>query len=240
MKQLIAVMTSRLFPKFTERANIARNTWALDAADSGWDVRFFVGSRPEFLGLLTDDEVLLDAPDDYKGLRIKTQKMFAWAVARGYDRILKTDDDVYVIPSRLGDGFERYDYVGRVRGPSRENDAPRIYGSAEVSFCSGFGYVLSQRAAQIVAEAPDNGDWAEDRFAGQALFRAGIRPTNNPGMKLWPPLEGHLCGREHGTCPSCLAQYDGAVVVCPYDKPSVIPRMHEMFKQSGAIPTRIV
>lgn len=233
-RNLIAVLTCH---RFRERANVVRRTWAPFAERAGFDVRFFLGAPVvEPAG----DEVIFDIPDDYVGLRRKVQAAFAWGVQQGYQSILKTDDDTYVIPGRMGGGYEAYDYVGRVRGPSRENDAPRLYGASEASFCSGFGYSLTAKSALIVAEAPDNGDWAEDRFTGQALARAGIRPRHHPGFLLWPPLTGHMCARRPlGSCHECLQQYANAVVVCPYSRPNVVATLHQAFSSSGILPTWI-
>jgi|SRR5579859_7164056 len=230
MHPLIAVITCG---KFRERAYAQRRTWVKDA--HGFDVRFFLGQGNE---AAYDDEVLLDCPDDYKSLRLKTQLMFRWAADAGYQQILKTDDDVLVIPERLRHAFCGDDYRGRVRGPSQENDAPRIYGAKETHFCSGFGYILSQRAARIVAEAPDNGDWAEDRFAGNALVRAGIVPVHDIRFLLWPPLGGHACGVPNVNCGACRAQYAYAAVICPYARPNVPEILYGFYKNHGGfIPT---
>lgn len=232
MKCLIAVVTCR---RLRERADVLRRTWVPKVQCA--DVRFFVGSGE---GELRSDEVAVEAPDDYQGLRVKTQRVFAWSVENGYDRTLKMDDDVYLIPERLDVVLQSpADYIGRHRAPSCENDAPRIYGPKESWFCSGFSYVVSRRAAQIVAAAPDNTDWAEDRFTGNALFRAGIQGANHHGFKLWPPLTGHSCGMMHTTCPACLQQYREAITVCPYARPEVIERMHRIFEESGSVPVRI-
>lgn len=202
------------------------------------DVCYFFGHGPlDFDGVQWPEEVRLDVPDDYEHFRPKVQAMFRWAVDQGYDFVFKTDDDVLVIPQRLFSGFTHHDYAGRVRGPSQENVAPQIYGRAEAPFCSGFGYWLSNRAARIVANAPDNGDWAEDRFAGQALFRAGINPYFNRGFLLWPPLSGHFCSKPNRDCAACWAQYRAAAVICPYARPEAVATLHGFYKESGFIPT---
>jgi len=234
MRRLIAIATCH---KFRARADLLRHTWVPDVGDRA-DVRFFFGKSSLGVdGKLWDEEVELDVPDDYEHFRYKIQAIFRWSIEQGYDFTFKTDDDVYVIPERLFEQFVGNDYVGRVRGPSQENVAPRIYGVSESSFCSGFGYWLSNRAARIVANAPDNGDWAEDRFAGQALFRAGINPYFNRGYLLWPPLSGHFCSRPNKECGACWAQYRTASVICPYARPDAIAILHRYYKDSGFIPT---
>lgn len=231
MRLLIAVVSCH---KFRERADLLRHVWVPDVRDA--DVRFFLGRGH---GEPKPDEVWLDVADDYRSLRQKVQTVFGWAVAQGYDAVFKTDDDVLVLPDRLVKIFVRRDYVGRVRGPSRENDAPRIYGPNESSFCSGFGYWLSRKAAGIVAEAPDNGDWAEDRYVGNVLARSGIRPVHDDTILLWPPLQGHYCHVPNGRCRSCVAQYAGASVLCPHQRPEVIPKLYDSYKKTSFIPTHI-
>jgi hypothetical protein len=222
VKLLIAVITCH---RFKDRADVLRRTWVKDV--KGADVRFFLGHGG--VGDVPEDEVWVNAPDDYKSLRHKTQMAFKWAVYKDYDFIFKTDDDVYVIPERLLNNFTGHDYSGRVRAPSCENDAPRIYGPKETMFCSGFGYWLSQRAAKVVAYAPDNGDWAEDRYVGNQLIPGGIKPEHDKEFKLWPPLMGHVCSAPLGTCPACLLQYSQASVEA----------MHNIFKATGNIPVRL-
>jgi|GEM_PF-1850349 len=229
MRILIAVLTCH---RFRSRADVLRRTWVKDL--TGADIAFFLGRNE---GDPQPDEVWLDVPDDYLSLRKKTQMAFAWSVEQGYDRILKMDDDVYLIPQRLLSTVTRHDYVGRVRGASRQNDAPRIYGDLEKAFCSGFSYWVSRKAASIIAAAPDNGDWAEDRFAGNALADKGIFPVATDEFLLWPPLQGHFCTVPNPHCDFCRQVYANASVICPYDHPSVIPQLHEYFKSTGFIPT---
>lgn len=228
MRRLVAIVSCH---RFRSRADVLRNTWAKDAL--GYDIRFFVGGGEA----QRSDEVVIDVPDDYKSLRLKTQRVFSWAHDQGYDHIFKTDDDVYVILERLTKTFILRDYVGRVRGPSRENVAPQIYGPGESSFCSGFGYWVSRGAAKIIADAPDNGDWAEDRFAGNILAYRGIRPIHDPNIMLWPPLTGHFCHVPNDRCASCRRQYQTASVICPYNKPDAIPELHKRYVETGVIPT---
>lgn len=232
---LVAVVTCH---RFRARAQLLKDTWIPDVRDA--DVRFFFGR-----GAVDEpfpDEVRLDVDDDYHSLRRKVQLVFGWAAEQGYDHVFKTDDDVYVIPERLMRDFKGVAYQGRVRGPSRENDAPRIYGPSEAAFCSGFGYWLSRHAAQIVANAPDNGDWAEDRFVGNALARAGIRGLRDPNFKLWPPTMwgdsgGHVCHRANPKCSACQLMYGQASVICPHQRPDAIPFIHRHFRESAFIPT---
>jgi hypothetical protein len=109
---------------------------------------------------------LLDVDDGYRGLAEKTRGICRWANERGYERLCKLDDDVYVQPARLlraNSGWA--DYIGRLRGPSGSYPAP---------YCSGFAYWLSSKAIAIVAEAELNGDDAEDRWTANVLAAKGV------------------------------------------------------------------
>jgi hypothetical protein len=163
MKTLIAIITCHTFG---DRANAQRETWVKDVV--GADVRFFLGSRPGALGPYEPkpDEVILEVDDGYKGLPAKVVAMARWAQDHGYSNVCKCDDDVYVRPERLlASGFERDEYIGRLRGASGHYPAP---------YASGFCYWLGPKALDIIAHAKLNGDVAEDRFVGNTLLAAGI------------------------------------------------------------------
>jgi hypothetical protein len=169
MKLLIAVMSCHAY---RDRANAIRATWANDVPQ-GVDLRFFLGNAPELAKIIPgEDEVFLDVPDDYGRFPLKVQAMRRWARDHGYDFLLKLDDDVYLRPERaLASGFEKSDYIGRLRGPSGGFPAP---------YCSGFAYWLSRRAIDAICDLPWNGDTAEDRFTGNSLLEAGIKPDHEP------------------------------------------------------------
>jgi len=158
MKTLIAVVTCRARRK---QADALRATWAqgLD------DVVFFVGEGPNLAG-----EVALAADDSYKGLPAKVKAASRWALDRGYDAVLKVDDDVYLVPERLRRaGLERYDYAGNFR---MHNGDGHPY-----DYCSGFCYWLGPRGLRAVAEAPLTEDTMEDRWVGQVVARLRPLPT---------------------------------------------------------------
>jgi hypothetical protein len=165
--------------------------------------------------------------------------MFGWAVSKGYDFVLKTDDDAVVFPDNISSNLDIFarPYFGRRRGPSghwREKTGRRngfeIYGAGEYSFCSGLGYMVNRDAAQIIAEAPDNGDWAEDRFAGQALMRAGILPANDPRFIFWPYDLSPTSQR-----PASLLT--DPIVVCQHCyTEGWVERVYRTWKQTGRIP----
>jgi hypothetical protein len=240
MKLLIAVISCR---KFTARADVQRNTWVHEAVVRNIDVRFFIGGGQ----LENDYEVILPVEDDYPNVRKKVQSAMQWAVEHNYDHILKTDDDCVVFPTNwLKSGFYDVPYTGRLRGPSGtypcDYDGKKLatgrelYGHTEKSFCSGFGYTVNNVAARHIAEAPDNGDWAEDRFAGNALALKGIPPKNNAEYLLWPLL-GYCHGDPTFTCTHCLTMRSNAVVVCPYNQPDKVEHIYNEKNSSGLIPT---
>ncbi len=244
MKLLIAVITCQ---KYRSRADIQRETWLHDALAHGIDVRFFVGGGAT---VEKDYEVALDVPDDYMHVREKVQLAMQWSVDHDYDHTLKTDDDCVVFPRVWsGTGFYNIDYVGRQRGPSGAYFDPdpkglthglktghEIYGSSERSFCSGFGYTVSNTAARIIANAPDNGDWAEDRFAGNALAAKGIPATNSRAYVLWPLL-GHCVNDPAYACPHCTIIRTQAAVVCPYNQQDKVEFIWRERIKTGMIPT---
>lgn len=164
MKILIAVTSCHAF---RERADAVRATWA-QCVPAEVDLRFFLGQggaapRP--------DEVHLDVPDTYAALPAKVQAMRRWALEHGYDGVLKVDDDTYLRPERfLASGFEKSAYRGRLRGPSGGYPAP---------YCSGFAYWMDRATIAALVATRWNGDTAEDRFAGNALWGAGVVPDHD-------------------------------------------------------------
>lgn len=165
MKILIAILSCH---QFRERADAQRATWVSDV--QGADVHFFLGGGTA----ARDDEVILKVGDGYQDLPAKLIRACQWARANDYDFLYKSDDDAYVVPERLlKSGFEKRDYTGRVRGPSGIFPAP---------YCSGFGYWLSRKAINIIADAEWKrgiNDDAEDRFVANTLLRAGIVPYHD-------------------------------------------------------------
>lgn len=155
MRTLIAVTTCRAR---RSQADAQRATWAAGLSN----VVFFVGGSgpPE-----RPDEVVLNVDDSYRGLPAKVKGAMSWAGDRGYDAVLKLDDDVYLATSRLP--FYDADYVGNFRVHN---------GNYPYDYASGFAYCLSAYAAKIIAEAPLTEDTFEDRWVGNTLGgRRGVR-----------------------------------------------------------------
>lgn len=163
------------------RAKAQRQTW-VPLAQADFDVRFFFGHCPSdspFLGMdILEDEVLLDVPDDYDSLPAKVQAMYEWALKLGYEKVLKTDDDSYIVPGRLKEvcPVPPHDYVGNVRNATGGYPAP---------YSSGFGYWLSRRAMQLIVDEPLGKDLSEDRWVGNTLARHGVDPICDDYHYRW-------------------------------------------------------
>jgi len=167
MKILFAIKTCY---KYRHRADAQRATWVPEVPKEfnghTIDVRFFLGRGPDSY-VPREDEVVFDCGDGYLDLPEKAIKTFFWALEHGYDYLCHIDDDTYARPERLlASGFERFDYVGRLRGSSGIYPAP---------YCSGFCYWLTRRAMHAVVRAQWNGDTADDRWIGNVLYEAGLK-----------------------------------------------------------------
>lgn len=173
VKVLIAIITCH---KFKDRADAQRATWIKDLVglpnDFKIDHKFFLGrgarTTPEA------DEVFLDVDDKYETLPYKVRAAFQWAVANGYNTVLKCDDDAIVLPERLMHKLPRSCYVGRLNN-SMHHIAP-------FGWCSGFAYWLTTPALQIIANAPDPDHTAEDLWVGKTLSKHNIRCEVEPGF----------------------------------------------------------
>ncbi len=109
MEVLVAIITCESF-RTNGNNDAVRNTWLPDLVKLGVDYKFFMGQGSKST---KDDEVLLDAPDDYHNVTYKTKEMYKYAAAKGYEYVFLCYPDTYVCPSRLmNSGFEQYDYVG--------------------------------------------------------------------------------------------------------------------------------
>jgi len=108
------------------------------------------------------DEIFLNVPDDYYHSYLKIRGIINYTLSHGYDRLLKIDDDVYAYWDRLMEEGLVGDYSG--------GGGPRFHGSV---YCAGFTYWLSRHAMEILQGSPA-GEWAEDRWVGETLFKRGI------------------------------------------------------------------
>src|SRR6266566_7396131 len=106
MKLLIAISTCEAYELLGVN-DAARKTWLPQAAENGFDVRFFIGTG----GTPHEGTELLDVPDDYNSLCYKTHACLRWAVKHDYAFVFSSYPDTYIRPERLrNSGFEQYDY----------------------------------------------------------------------------------------------------------------------------------
>lgn len=144
MKILMAVVNCHTRE---QHAEAVRSTWLQRVV--GADVKIFRGQGATREPM--EHEVFLDCDDTYEGLPKKVKAIITWALERGYDYVLKIDDDVVVSPSKmLNSGFTDHDFVGC-------KDYAGVK-PGEIDTPWGFCYWLSKRAMEVVAAAPIPGE----------------------------------------------------------------------------------
>lgn len=168
MKTLIAVVSAHTRKHWRDAI---RNTWLPFVPKEKADVRFFVGRGPQ---LTLPDEVLLDCEDGYSGLPEKIRAIARWALDRGYDYVLKCDDDVVLRPvALLNCGYENHAFSGKInRYPCPQHVYPVTV---------GFNYWVSKECLKILSQAqlpeplgpgvPDNDD---EKWVAENLYKSGI------------------------------------------------------------------
>lgn len=164
MKMLIAVVHCRTRQPYMDAI---RSTW-LPTVPAEADVRFFVGrgEHKEF----PQDVVELDCDDSYTGLPEKVRAIARWALENNYDYMLKCDDDVILLPSKLiVSGHTSYDFVGH-RNSSKQDPVPPY----------GFCYWLSRRAMSIVEKSELPADNYDEGWVRTKLFEHGIVLHHDP------------------------------------------------------------
>jgi hypothetical protein len=170
----VILVSSCFRDKKNGNQQIVRDTWA---SKSSIPVFFLLGKSINSAD--REDEILVDAPDDYFGLPFKTQQGKRWARAHGYDFVFQCFVDTYVVPERLAaSGFQNFNYSG---------NESEIYGFAneKYTFCHGGpGYWNGPKAIEVIINAPielKRFEWHkwEDQWAGHTLRRAGIRPRDD-------------------------------------------------------------
>ena len=140
MKVLIAIVNAHCREQWVDTI---RSTW-LPRVPSNVDVRFFRGRGA--VRTPKEDEVFLDCDDGYLHLPSKVKEIMIWAYERGYDYVLKCDDDVVLKPiEMLSSGFDRHDFTGC--------QDPKVV-PGEIRTPWGFCYWLSRRAMKLIVEAP--------------------------------------------------------------------------------------
>ena len=169
---LVAMSTCKK-EKYVQRTQRCVEEWG-NLLPTNADLRVFTGED-------------LGTGDAYNNLVKKTQTIAAYAVNRGYDWLLKIDDDTSlrrVEPPEV-------DYAGWASTETCDGVPPH---------CNGGAYWLSRCAMQLVANEP-TGDFsfssAEDQWVGATLRKYNIfpvhiedyvvHPTAQPWFTRWNP-----------------------------------------------------
>lgn len=200
MKNLIAVMTCW---RNEDTVKAIRETWA---KNSPVEVKFFFGGKRRELA---SDEVALDAPDTYAGFAQKVKAMMAWAIANGYTHVLKCDDDVYVVPSRVR-------FVGDHAG----------FLTPQGFIHGGSGYVVSQRAMRLLVKS-DISEISEDGWVSSTLRQNGIISENRPEHI-------YLSRVYKEPMPTLPTQKNGVAVVAEF-APQELKQVHRLFIRSDEV-----
>ena len=196
MKPLLAIFTCHQYrytlpefnirdwftrPPAVDRVAGVRDSWLKDVT---CDYKLFYGRGTGRLP--QPDEVFLDAPDDYLHSADKLRGIIKYALVKGYDHLLKVDDDVFLYWDRVMANVPTADYVGSTTGPVAAQSTDKDWWkSTTAEYCSGMTYWLSKKAMQALSTSRA-GSWAEDRWAGESLRRVGIRATIDPRYYIAP------------------------------------------------------
>jgi hypothetical protein len=175
---------------FAERREACLATWA-NAVPDNVDVVFLLGNAETAVPQRNGNLLFCPCADDYPSLPQKTRWFCRWAVANcAFDYLFKCDDDTYIAMDRIANGAWSGDFIGHDLG----------------EFASGgAGYLLSRRAASVVAETLVETTGPEDVYTAHVLRRAGIRlsaePRFFPWDTSWPTpqndlITGHHCKPE--------------------------------------------
>lgn len=142
MKTLFAVKSSMKHWMDGSHKEI-RNTWGQCLPENA-DLRFFFGNGAGWV-IPDQDEIHVDAPDDYKGLSLKVKEILKWSIEQGYDYTYLCDTDTFCIPNRVQAILTHAlpsDYIGWIT-------------PWEPFFAfGGCGFVVSKKFAQIIANSP--------------------------------------------------------------------------------------
>lgn len=156
------------------RVNTQRTTWLRELPE-GVDYKFFYGSvlrqsnerrtkpvQPQLREPLTD-EVFLPCGDNYTQNSHKLKEICRWAIAHGYEYILRVDDDTFVYPDRL----LKSDWVGHdYSGPGTE-------------LHPGGCLFLSRHAMEIIVKNPVT-NYADDIWIAGLLKDSGVKAHQIP------------------------------------------------------------
>lgn len=211
---------------YRERRRRCFETWFQDCPGAGCDAVFLLGWDPQDAPAtwprepMRDEAVLLlPCKNEYAHLPARTREFCRWALGNSgqWDYLFKCDDDTYVAPKRLASLVhvlrskpQAPDYVGCPMAPTWPNLAAWRARGHKPYASGGAGYLLSRRAAEIVARdlpQTDEVRGAEDLAVGRVLDRAGIElvecrefvPYGRPGLVPAPDnslITAHAIGGE--------------------------------------------
>ena len=161
-KLLIGVFSCQAYGQRRDRC---ATSWMAEAHDRCIDILFIVGGERSGAPRVENRTLYLPCSDEYESLPEKVCQFCRWALdSREFDYLFKCDDDTYVRLDRLIQVVPNsHDYVG-------------AEWTAGVNYASGgAGYLLSRRAAEVVADRlVDRPVGAEDVLVGECLRAAGI------------------------------------------------------------------
>lgn len=178
MKSLIAVVSAHTRLEWNQ---VVRETW-LNLSPKEFEVYFFFG-RGQHTGSRAD-EIVLDCDDSYQGLPEKVQKIVEWAYAKGYDRVLKCDDDVVLDPSKLLlSGWDKGHLVGGYSGDALGKG--RVNGNVNIMVPTGFCYWMSQQSMEYLLQEPLPANNIDERWVAQTLYNHGIALNADRRYYAW-------------------------------------------------------
>ena len=152
------------------RSKSIRDTWYKDweKVSDQISLKFFYGLPPEGGAFLEENSIILECPDDYPNLPLKTRGIFEWALDSGYESVLLCDDDIYV-------------WIFRILADIQTWQTPPTYrGHSNGWFCSGAAYWINRYAMECVLMEPwKKEQWAEDQHCGKCLEKHGITPEHD-------------------------------------------------------------
>jgi len=181
MKLFVAILSCEAN---ADRRIKQRELWVNDLNKMNIPYSYFMGGNG-FNRAHEDDEVIIQCEDDYQHLPEKVKYMISLVLQEiKPDWILKVDDDVILRPESLLDhNYYRADYrplplpnweMNFQQAGHKEHPIGGVLDLAG-RFNIGGGYLLSAKAAKIVAESKIPREQIyEDRFVCQALKDNGI------------------------------------------------------------------
>ena len=182
----MGILTCR---KYKERRDLQ------DLSGSIFKYMYFIGDPSIDQPVVEDDIVILPCGDNYEDLPLKTKLMLKWIIDNnpGLEYIFKTDDDIRFNFNELLVNYkeivsEKIDYCGNVVdtkgyissyhfGKCESQIDTKAVLVEKAKYCSGGGYFLSKKAAQMIVDKDIDSDVIfEDHFVGKTLNDHNIFP----------------------------------------------------------------